>query len=146
MSNFRSIQVRDCAGILCALYRQYDGAAHASFEGDLSEWDLAQLTACTSEETNSLLRQTLDPVMDFLVVPINSENIKALKRIFARPDVLGTNGAIIHTQVEVEGELLFMACDNFHDDCTVISNSVTEAVLKQWKERGILRDYSGVLI
>ncbi len=141
MSKFRSMQVRDCAGILCALYREYDGVAHASFEGDLSEWDLTQLSDCTSEETNSLQRQTADPVMDFLVVPINSANIKALQRIFARPDVLGTHGAIIHTQVEVGGELLFMACDNFHDDCTVISTSVPEAFLKKWKERGILRGY-----
>ena len=142
MSKFRSMQVRDCAGILYALYREYDGVAHASFEGDLSEWDLTQLSDYTSEETNSLPRQTLDPVMDFLVVPINSANIKALKRIFARPDVLGTNGAIIHTQAEVGGELLFMACDNFHDDCTVISTSVPEAFLERLEERGMLRGCS----
>jgi hypothetical protein len=38
--------------------------------------------------------------------------------------------------------LLFMACDNFHDDCTVISTSVPEAFLERLEERGMLRGCS----
>jgi hypothetical protein len=144
MTTFRSLQVRDCPGILWAFYREYDGSALASFEGDLSELHLNELSGCSFDETNSLKRQTLEPLMDFVVVSIHSQNVNTLKKLFAKQDVLGTNGSIIHTQIEVGGEPLFIACDNFHDDCTVVSTSVSEAFLKQLKERGILRGYSEV--
>jgi len=144
MPVFRPLQVRDCQGILWAFYRKYEGIALASFEGDLSELRLNELTGCTFDETKSLRRQTLEPQMEFVVVPINPQNVSALKKFLARRDVLGTNGSIIHTQIEAGGEPLFIACDNFHDDCTVASTAVPEEFLLELKEQGILRGYSEV--
>ncbi len=118
--------------------------ALASFEGDLSALHLNELVGCTFDEMNSLKRQTIEPQMDFVVVPINSQNVAALKQCFAKRDVLGENGSIIHTQIEVGGEPVFIACDNFHDDCTVASITVPETFLARLKEQGILRGYGEV--
>ena len=142
MTKFRLLQVRDSPGILWAFFQEYIDSSIASFEGDFSELDLDELIGCSKDETNSLRRQTLEPQMDFIVVPINYQNVKVLKKIFAKQNVLGTNGSIIHIQIESRGEPLLIACDNFHDDCTVSSASVPEVFLKHLKARGILRDYA----
>lgn len=144
MATYRSLQVRDCPAILWAFYREYDGSALASFEGDLSVLNFNELSGCSFDETNSLKRQTLEPLMDFVVVPINVQNVNTLKKFFAKKEVLGTNGSIIHTQIEANGESLFIACDNFDNDCTVVSTTVPEAFLKQLTEQGILRGYSAI--
>jgi hypothetical protein len=144
MPMFRSLKVRDCPGILWAFYHEYEGVALASFEGDLSALHLDELIGCSFEETASLRRQTQEPKMDFIVIPINSQTLNILKKSFANRDVLGGSGSIIHTQIEVHGGPIFIACDNFHDDCTVASISVPEAFLVRLKEQGILREYGQI--
>lgn len=144
MPMFRPLQVRDCPGVLWAFYREYEGIALASFEGDLSALRLSDLVGCSFDETNSLKRQTLEQQMDFVVVPINSQNVNTLKQCFAKRDVLGENGSIIHTQIEAGGEPVLIACDNFHDDCTVASITVPVTFLARLKEQGILRGYGEV--
>lgn len=136
------LQVRDCQGTLWALYKQYAGVALASFEGDLSTLELGSLPGSTGLETGALKRQTTDPQLDFVVVPLTEENVAALKARLSRHGILGMNGAIIHTQIEVAGEALFIACDNFHDECTTASRSIPVSFLKQLKEIGVLRGYS----
>jgi hypothetical protein len=143
VQSHRPLQVRDCQGTLWAFYRQYEGkAALASFEGDLSTLDLNSLPGSSDQETIALKRQTAEPQLDFLVVPISLENVAVLKARLSRPGVLGLNGAVIHTQIEVAGEPILIACDNFHDECTVASRSVPVAFLEQLKEAGVLRGYS----
>lgn len=142
MYSYRPIQVRDCQGALWAFYRQYEGLALASFEGDLSSIDFNVISGSSDKETSALKRQTLSPDLDFVVVPITSENIVALKSLLSKPGVLGKDGTVIHTQIEVGGETIFSACDNFHDDCTVTSRNVPKAFLEQLKQVGVLRGYS----
>lgn len=142
MQSHRPLQVRDCQGTLWAFYRQYEGKALASFEGDLSTLGLNSLPGSTGQETGALKRQTTEPQLDFVVVPITRENVATLKERLSRPGVLGTNGMVIHTQIEVAGEPILIACDNFHDECTVASQSVPAAFLEQLKEIGVLRGYS----
>lgn len=142
MQSHRPLQVRDCQGTLWAFYRAYEGEALASFEGDLSTLDLHSLPGSTGLETIALRRQTTEPQLDFVVVPITHKNVTALKARLSRPGVLGANGMIIHTQIEVAGEPILIACDNFHDECTVASLSVPVAFLEQLKEVGVLRGYS----
>ena len=142
MYSYRPIQVRDCQGALWAFYRKYEGVALASFEGDLSSLDFNPISGSSGQETSALKRQTLLPELDFVVVPVTNENIGALKALLSKPGVLGKDGTVIHTQIEVAGETIFSACDNFHDDCTVTSRSVPKAFLDQLKQVGVLRGYS----
>ena len=56
--------------------------------------------------------------------------------------MLGRHGAIIHTQIAAEDDLVLVACDNFHDECTVASMSVPEPFLQNMQRHGLLRAYS----
>jgi len=141
MDSPRPLQVRDCQGTLWAFYRKYEGVALASFEGDLSALGLQALPGSTTQETGALKRQTAAPELDFVVVPITRENTASLKAVLSSPRVLGENGTVIHTQIEVAGEPVLVACDNFHDECTVVSRSVSEEFLSQLKQSGVLRGY-----
>lgn len=142
MHEYRRLDVRDCQGTLWAFYRQYEGRALASFEGDLRDLNLQQLRGASTQETGALHRQTIEPELDFFVVPINGETIRELKHCLSAHGVLGRDGAIIHTQIAVGEELILVACDNFHRECTVASTAVPEAFLRQLQDHGLLRNYS----
>jgi len=142
MQTFRALQVRDCQGTLWAFYRRYEGAGLASFEGNLTGLALDELSGSSHSETPALRRQTVQPELDFVVVPISSENIASLKWRLSLRGVLGAEGVVVHTQLEVGGEAVLIACDNFHDECTVASLSVPEAFLSELKSEGVLRGYS----
>lgn len=141
MAGFRRLEVRDCAGTLWALYARYEGRAIASFEGDLCSLRLDELTGSSFHETPALRRQTIDPRLDFVTVPVNRDTIPELKRRFSASGVLGSDGAVIHTQLAVGNDLLLIAGDNFHDECTVVSIAVPEELLETMRSRGILRGY-----
>jgi len=94
------------------------------------------------QESGSLRRQTLEPELDFITVPINPDTIRELKKRLASHGILGREGAVIHTQLAAGDDLLLIACDNFHDDCTVASVSVPEPFLEEMLSHGLLRKYS----
>ena len=142
MPPYRRLEVRDCQGTLWAFYRQYEGRAKASFEGDLSGLNLHELNGVSNAEIGPLKRQTFEPTLDFMVVPIDHDTVHLLKKRLSAPGVLGRNGSVVHTQIAVDDDLVFVACDNFHDDCTVASLSVPEPFLKDMQSRGLLRAYS----
>ena len=142
MPRYRRLEVRNCQGTLWAFYRKYEGQAVASFEGDLSGLKLDELSGASPQETSSLRRQTIEPELDFITVPINPETVRELKKRLASHGVLGRDGAVIHTQLAAGDDLLLIACDNFHDECTVASVSVPEPFLKELRSNGLLRAYS----
>jgi hypothetical protein len=143
MPRYRQLKVRDCQGTLWAFYRQYEGMALASFEGDLRGLRLQEIPGFSTSETASLRRQTFSPELDFCIVPIASDTIAILKKKFSMPGVLGENGVVIHTQLEVSEQAVLIACDNFHDDCTVAAETVPDAFLEELKSRGLIRSYQG---
>jgi len=142
MPKYRRLEVRDCQGTLWAFYRIYEGRSVASFEGDLSGLRLEELPGASVQESGSLRRQTLEPELDFITVPINPDTIRELKKRLASHGILGREGAVIHTQLAAGDDLLLIACDNFHDDCTVASVSVPEPFLEEMLSHGLLRKYS----
>jgi hypothetical protein len=142
MSQYRPLQVRDCQGTLWAFYREYLGEALASFEGDLAALELNSIPGASIQETSYLKRQTIEPELDFYVVPINETSVEMLKARLSKRGVLGKDGVVIHTQIEVANELILVACDNFHDECTVAARSIPIAFLSQLKSHGLLRGYS----
>ena len=141
MQKYYQLEVRDCQGVLWAFYLRYEGRASASFEGDLTGLGLGEIPGASLVESNALKRQTSSPELDFYVVPIDGRTIKTLKEKLSNPGLLGRNGRIIHTLLAVGGELIFSACDNFHDDCTVASCAVPEEFLAELKSNGVLRSY-----
>jgi len=141
MPEYRRLEVRDCQGTLWAFYRRYEGRSVASFEGDLSGLRLEELPGASAQESGLLRRQTLEPELDFITVPINPDTIRELKKRLASHGILGRDGAVIHTQLAAGDDLLLIACDNFHDDCTVVSVSVPEPFLKEILSHGLLRAY-----
>lgn len=141
MNSYRTVEVRDFVGTLSSLYKEYRGRGHASFEGDLSGLGLSDLSGSSGEESTILKRQTRSPRLDFVVILLTNENIASLIQILAGQDLLGPDGAIIHTQLEVEGKLAFSACDNFHLDCTVASPVIPEKVLASLKATGQIHSY-----
>ncbi len=142
MLQYRRLEVRDCQGTLWAFYREYQDNALASFEGDLAALHLNEIPGASDQQTSALKRQTIKPELDFCVVPINTASIAMLKARLSTRGVLGRDGLVIHTQIEVAKELILIACDNFHDDCTVASHAVPKFFLSQLKAQGLLRAYS----
>lgn len=142
MPQYRRLEVRDCQGTLWAFYRKYEGHAVASFEGDLLGLKLEELPGASAQETSSLRRQTIEPALDFITVPINPDTVRELKKCLASHGILGRGGVVIHTQIAVGDDLLLVACDNFHDECTVASVLVPEPFLNEMRSHGLLRAYS----
>ena len=142
MPEYRHLEVRDCQGTLWAFYRQYEGQAVASFEGNLASLKLQELPGSSTQETSTIRRQTIEPELDFVVVPINQETVRELKNRLSSHGVLGREGAVIHTQLSVGDNLVLIACDNFHRECTVASMAVPEPFLKEMQSHGLLRAYS----
>ena len=141
MNFFRSLDVRDCQGTLWAFYRRFDGEGLASFEGDLSLLQPAEIPGASSEETARLRRQTIEPRLDFIVIPITDQTVELLKRRLSSPGVMGNDGVVVHTQIESANELIFSACDNFHIDCTVVAASVPEEFLASLQSKGLIRSF-----
>lgn len=115
------------------------GGAHISFEGDLSGCRrLFELDGASAAETPVLKRNTLWPVQDFVVVPLEPENVvPILQEIVGRRLV----HEIVHIQIEKQGVLQFGSYDHFHADGCVVWLGVAEPSLQELKSKGILRSY-----
>lgn len=71
------------------MYAAYKGVAFASFEGDLSSLRLHEIPGASSCTMAALTRQTDAPTLDFWVIPIDEETIKALKAKLSLSGTLG---------------------------------------------------------
>jgi hypothetical protein len=108
----------------------------ASFEGYLADLRSEELTGVSLNPTASLPRQTLRPQLDFIIVPITTEIITALKVRLSGRVILGRHGKVIHTQIAVGGTTILMACDNFHHECTVVSSIVSRDISRSAETTG----------
>lgn len=133
------VTVRDCQGFLWAMYAAYKGLTFASFEGELSSLRLHDIPGARNCTMATLPRQTASPILDFWVVPINEETIKALKGRLSHAGILGKDGVVVHTQLATGEQLIFSACDNFHKDCVGVSTSVPLSLLEEMLHTGVLR-------
>jgi len=135
------IDTRDKPGLLFALLRHFEGDSHVSFEGHLQQLALAELPGASTSETLILRRQTVEPILDFVAVPVTGETAKALRERLSVQDLFHDDGALIHVQIEHAGHLVFGAYDNFHKDCVVAYELTPEALLEQLKSSGVIRSY-----
>ena len=141
MEEIYRLDTRDRPRLLLAMMHALaadDG--RISFEGKLSETELAQMAGTACEEDGVLKRATLQPKLDFLVLPLTPKNLSPLERVIVSKVAFG-NGGIIHVQIERHGRMAFAAYDNFDRDCLVAYSDVSPAVLDELIKTRVLRSY-----
>jgi hypothetical protein len=134
------IDVRDKPNVLWSFLGHFVGSAAVSFEGDLKNLALDTFPGATSMPTGALRRQSIDPILDFSVLPISEQSIRFLKRSFDRSGIFDNSGALIHTQI-AQDQLVFGAYDNFHRECVFALPPTPESLLVELKERGFVRNF-----
>src|ERR1022692_509921 len=116
--------------------------ARISFEGRLSHTELAKIAGVSLNETDVLKRNTTSPRMDFVVLPLTPEAIPEIeKAIVSKVAFKGSDG-IVHVQIERQGRLAFVACDNFHEDCVWVSEAVPATFLAELVKNQVLYSYA----
>jgi hypothetical protein len=135
---FKFWKVQDKRRLLLALMEELAGGAHISFEGDLRALTLSSLPGASGEPTVVLKRATIWPKQDFVVVPL--EPSMGQKIIAA---IGGTvPGAIIHIQIEKDGQLQFGAYDNFYPECIYFGSAVKEGVIQSLISQNVMRPFT----
>lgn len=119
--------------------RVFAGNAHISIEGAYAPYcRLTQLPEASPFETRLLKRNTIQPVLDFIVLPLRPDMIDPILFEAARA---GLRRNIIHVQIERDGGLVFGAFDNFHADCVSVSSALSTEMLDRLISEGVLRSY-----
>ncbi|USN98311.1 MAG: hypothetical protein H6810_09015 [Phycisphaeraceae bacterium] len=114
------------------------GDGHISFEGDLLRCVFPEHLGANDEETDALCRNTLVPRQDFVVLPLKPESVVPILDVVlpARRYI----DAIIHIQIERDGELRFGSYDNFHRDC-IGCRGIDPALLDRLESSGVIRSW-----
>ena len=133
------LDTRDKPGLLWAFLRHFVGVGRVSFEGGLQKLGILELPGATYDETDLLKRQTLSPRQDFVIVPIAPETIASLKRNLSAPGLF--SNALLHVQIEHQGQLVLGAYDHFHRECVVAYKPVPQSFLEELVSSGVLRSY-----
>jgi hypothetical protein len=144
MDEIFRLDTRDRTRLLLAMMRVLaSGNCRISFEGNLSHTGLAQLIEVVSEESGVLKRATLQPRLDFLVLPLNEENVTAIATAIVSKIAFGQKG-ILHVQIAIDGKIAFAAYDNFDRECVVAYPPVKSALLDGLVGTQVLRSYKCV--
>ncbi len=112
-----------------------------SFEGELSNTELARIEGVVHESTEVLKKNTLWPNLDFLILPLATGNLPAIEKAIISKIAFGNRG-IIHVQIECDGRIAFAAYDGFDPECVVAFPPVPVALLQELTETGVLRNYT----
>jgi hypothetical protein len=112
-----------------------------SFEGRLSNTDLVKIDGVHFEETLVLLRGTLQPQLDFLVLPLTPASLPILEEAIHSKITFSGGAGIFHVQIEKHREIAFAAYDSFHEDCVVAYPAISESLLKNLLEKRVLYSF-----
>jgi hypothetical protein len=127
--------VRDRTHFLLAVMEQLVGNAHISFEGDLRNTRLLQMSGASEEETSILKRNTTWPEQDFVVLPL----VPAM----SKPLLSALGGAlpnsVLHIQIEKDHVLEFGAYDNFYPECLFFGKGLSKDFLDSLVSQGIMK-------
>ena len=125
----------DKGQLLLALMEEFEGDAHVSFEGELRSLPLWTYPGASSLPTDVLKRNTVWPIQDFIVVPLEPSSSK---RIY-----LALGGAVpktvLHVQIEKGGVLQFGAYDNLHPECIFFGSAVRQGLVESLVSKHILQ-------
>jgi hypothetical protein len=135
---FKFWKVLDKRRLLLTMMQELAGGAHVSFEGDLRGLRLMSFPGASEESTAVLKPNTIWPKQDFVVVPLEpSMDQKIIAAIGGT-----VPGAIIHIQIEKDGQLQFGAYDNFYPECIYFGSAVNEGVMQSLVSQNIMRPYT----
>ena len=134
------LNVRQKPEFMLAIMSALAGDAHISFEGNLALCRFDKLPDSSHSETDALRRNTANPVLDFVVIPLEPDSVETIFKRIRMPGLL--QRAIIHTQIEKSGTLEFGAYDNFHPECVVVGSRVSRELLDDLVDKRVLRSYS----
>jgi hypothetical protein len=115
------------------------GDAHISLEGDLHATLILHLARVSRSETPILKRNTIWPIQDFVVLPLEADLVKGI--------LAGMGGTvprrILHVQIEKSGHLELGLYDNFDPDASFFGSRLTPEFFKHLESEGILRQWTG---
>jgi hypothetical protein len=142
MAKIHQLDTRDKPRLLFAMMQALAGEnSSLSLEGNLSHTELVRFEGVSHEESGALKRGTLQPRLDFLILPLTLQNVEGIeKAIHSKVGFKGANG-IIHAQIEVNGKIQFAAYDNFHRDTVIVGGDVPTDLLDELVQLRILRGY-----
>ena len=110
-----------------------------SLEGDLSRFDAHLVSGASSEPSELLARNTIAPVLDFVILPITAATLDTVCQQVL-PQV-GLKHRVVHVQVASEGCLVFGAYDHFHRESVWIAVGIGEACITTLLDNGVVGWY-----
>jgi hypothetical protein len=116
--------------------------AGISFEGRLSHTELTKIAGVSLSETEVLKRNTTSPRMDFVVLPLTRRTAPEIEKAITSKVAFKGYAGIVHVQIERQGRLAFVACDNFHEDCVWVSEAVPATFLAELVNNRVLHSYA----
>jgi hypothetical protein len=132
------VDVRQPAAFLRRVMRGFTDDARLSLEGTFDSAAFPAEAILGREPTEALKRNTVAPVLDFLVLRLEPE---LAERIFAQVSRIGLREDIVHVQIEKGGRLELAAYDNFHPQCVVTGPGVPVELLAELQAAGIIRGF-----
>jgi hypothetical protein len=135
--NNRLWKILDKRQFLIAAMEELAGAAHISFEGDLSAMRVSQLPEASGDETPALKRNTLWPKQGFVVLPLEPDVVTTIISAIG-----GTIPKTVdHIQIEKHGCLELGLYDGFHPKATFFGPALDTEFLDQLRVKGIMRPW-----
>jgi hypothetical protein len=128
-------KVRDKREFLIAVMTALAGDAHLSLEGDLGSTQVLHMVGASVNETAILKRNTTWPAQDFVVLPLETDIIKAIIASIGGTVPRG----ILHIQIEKSGQLELGLYDNFGPDTSFFGPRLTPELFGRLESKGVLR-------
>jgi hypothetical protein len=104
--------------------------------------ELAKIAGASLNETEVLKRNTPSPRMDFVVLPLTPGTAPEIEKAIVSKAAFKDQTGIVHVQIERQGRLAFVACDNFHEDCVWVSEAVPATFLAELVKNQVLYSYA----
>ena len=144
MKEIYQLRTKHKIKLLFAMMRALAGNdAKISFEGRLAgSKELVSVGGVHFEETEVLRRQTLQPTLDFVVLPLNQTLLPTIEKAIESKIAFSHSSGIIHVQIESHGQIAFAAYDEFDHGCVVAYPPVSTDLLNQLVGKRVLHSYN----
>jgi hypothetical protein len=133
---------RHSIDLLAAMIDSFNGNAHLFLEGDLRYFRSEQFQFLRNEPNDLLVRNTIWPLQQFVIIPLENETVHIIKRHVL--NCVGIRNRVLHILMEKQGQLVFAAYDCFDPDLVMVThtdNSFLDALITRkaiWSYRVII--------
>ena len=137
-----AIDIKDKNTAVLRLMQHYaSDRSLISIEGYELINSFGKFEGCDIQETETLLRQTTWPKLNFYVLPLTENNVSAIFNEIQSKELLYYEEGIIHIQIAKDNERVFYGCDFLDPDCTVASGQIQKDFLEKLLDEGIISAY-----